>query len=181
MTATSLAQPGAAAPDFEATTWEGRPVRLSDQRGQPVWLAFFRYAACPLCNLRVHEMIQRQAQWESQGLRILAVFQSPAKRMARYVGRQKPPFPLIADPKEALYRLYGVGSSRMAMIKPGVAPKLASALAHGFMPGMTDGTVTRVPSDCLIDANGMIADRFDGLDIADHIPFERVEKFLNPQ
>ena len=93
---------GARAPDFTATDWQGSALRLDDVHGRR-WLAFFRYAACPLCNLRVHQMVKRHAEFAERGLSILAVFQSTAGSIARYVGQQRPPFPLLADPEERLY------------------------------------------------------------------------------
>jgi thioredoxin-dependent peroxiredoxin len=46
------------------------------------------------------------------------------------------------------------------------------------MPGAMDGTKARIPTELLIDEAGVIRDRFDGKDIGDHIPFERVEAFI---
>jgi peroxiredoxin len=131
-----------------------------------------------LCNLRVSQMIERRAEFERYGLAILGVFQSPPERLAKYVGKQEPPFPLLSDPEEKLYALYGLEASFAKYIAPAVLPKLAKAMAKGFMPGATDGSITRVPADFLIDENGMVADAFYGRDIADHIPFERVERFM---
>ncbi|MFZ5697124.1 MAG: redoxin domain-containing protein [Pseudomonadota bacterium] len=65
--------------------------------GQKVWLAFFRYAGCPLCNLRVHQMIQRHDAWERQGLKIVASFQAPVEEVAANVGEQNAPFPIVCD------------------------------------------------------------------------------------
>lgn len=36
-------KPGDRAPDFTLTTLEGKPVALSDYRGQPVLLVFLRH------------------------------------------------------------------------------------------------------------------------------------------
>jgi hypothetical protein len=47
-----------------------------------------------------------------------------------------------------------------------------------FFPGPTDGTKTRLPGDFLIDEQGVLRDVFYGRDIAEHLPFERVEAFL---
>jgi peroxiredoxin len=169
---------GAIAPSFEAQDWKERAHRLEDLRGHMVWLAFFRYASCPLCNLRVHQLIQRYDELTARDLRVLAVFQSPPASIARYVGEQEPPFPLLCDPEERLYGLYGLEHGLGAYVSPRNAPALTMATAKGFLPGKMEGTKTRIPADFLIDPEGVIQDVFYGSVIADHIPFERVERFL---
>ncbi len=169
---------GQEAPHFSLDTYNGSSFRLADRRGSKLWLSFFRYSACPLCNLRIQEMIDHFDVWKSKGLRIVAVFQSPVEKIGQYVGRQNPPFPLLADPAEAVYDLYGVNDSVTAMMRPALLLRLAKALTKGFLPGIPDGTLTRIPADFLIDETGHIGDMYYGRDIGDHIPFERVNRFL---
>ncbi|MEW6776718.1 MAG: peroxiredoxin-like family protein [Bdellovibrionota bacterium] len=166
---------GTKAPDLEATNWDGTRVKLSDYRDKKVWLAFFRYASCPLCNLRVHDMIQRQD--ELKGLSILAVFQSPPESIAEYVGKQEPPFPLLSDPEEKLYKLYGLESGLGAFVSPKNLVPGAKATRLGFLPGRMEGTKTRIPGDFLIGPDGVIQKAFYGEVISDHIPFEDAVKF----
>lgn len=168
---------GEAAPKFQADVWTGARLDLARYRGRRLWLAFFRYASCPLCNLRVHEMIQRYGEFQRLGLELVAVFQSPKESIARYVGKQQPPFPLLADPEEELYRLYRLESSLGGFVTPRNLPSLAKALKLGFLPGRMEATVTRVPADFLIDADGVIREAFYGERIGDHIPLETVLRF----
>lgn len=171
-------QVGMRAPSFDGVSWDGTSVRLADFAGRMLWLAFFRYASCPLCNLRVHDLILRYPDYASRGLAIVAIFQSPASSIAEYVGRQRPPFPLLADPSEALYQLYGLESGVAAFASPKNLGRMSRALAAGFAPGPMEGTRTRIPGDFLIDEGGVIRDLFYGEVIADHVPFERVDAFL---
>jgi peroxiredoxin len=172
-------RPGEPAPDFTATTWAGATLRLADLRGRPLWLAFFRYASCPLCNLRVADIIERWPDLASCDLQLVAVFQSTPESIGRYVGRQEPPFPIICDPEEQLYRLYGVEHSLKALLAPSNVPLGIKAAARGFLPGRMDGTKSRVPADFLIDREGVIVDAFYGDTIGEHIPFARVMDFLD--
>lgn len=170
---------GEEALDFTAETWKGETLELKSLSGSKVWLAFFRYAACPLCNLRVHEMMKKNERYEEAGLKIVAVFQSPPEKMAEYVGKLDPPFPLIADPQEKLYKLYGLGSSPVGFMNPGMLWKIAKAYKSGVLKiGAPDGTVDRIPGDFLIDENGVVRDIFNGSDISDHIPFDRINAFI---
>src|SRR5690349_5549183 len=89
-------QSGMPAPHFHAVDLFDNPVDLAAYQGKSLLLSFFRNAACALCNLRVHGMIERHADLRRAGLEMIAVFESPAASMRRYVGQQGAPFPLIA-------------------------------------------------------------------------------------
>jgi len=52
-------QAGQPAPDFLRPDIGGKTIRLGDYRGRYLLLSFYRYASCPFCNLRVHELLQR--------------------------------------------------------------------------------------------------------------------------
>lgn len=169
---------GQHAPDFSAQTWDGRTLHLAEtlQRGK-VWLAFFRYASCPLCNLRINDIIKRHDALHAQGVQVLAVFQSPPARVTEYVGKQAPPFPLLCDPTEALYGLYQLSTSLAGFLHPKGVVVAFQAARLGFLPGHMDGSKTRIPGDFLISPDGTLSDVFYGDTIADHIPFARVEAF----
>ena len=48
--------PGQPAVDFSVTDIFGNRISLADYRGKKLLLSFYRYAACPFCNYRVHEL-----------------------------------------------------------------------------------------------------------------------------
>lgn len=169
---------GTTAPDFTATVYLRDPLTLSQLRGKKVWIAFFRYAGCPLCNLRVHQMIQRYDAWQAQGLQIVAVFQAPVDEVEANVGKQNAPFPIVCDPDEKLYALYGLEASLAGFLSPKNIPLAAEALKEGFLPGTTHGTKTRLPADFLLDENGKVIETFYAGHIGDHIPLDRIDAFL---
>ncbi|MCK5250337.1 MAG: redoxin domain-containing protein, partial [Spirochaetaceae bacterium] len=49
---------GAAVTDFTLPDLDGRDFRLSSLAGRRYHLAFFRFASCPFCNLRVNALIR---------------------------------------------------------------------------------------------------------------------------
>ncbi len=163
--------------NIELQTWKGETLRLQSFKNKKVWLAFFRYAACPLCNLRVHEMIQQHSSLKRKGVEILAVFQSDAKTIARYVGKQNPPFPLIADPEEKLYERFGLKKGLWAFLHPANFLLLLKAIRLGFRGMSPEGTITRIPGDFLIAPGLKITREFHGKKIGDHIPWEEIEHF----
>ena len=88
---------GQAAPDFAAYDVDGRPVRLSDFRGQPVWLNFWG-SWCAPCR---SEMPAIQAAWQQlqpQGLVLLAVsLDEPASDAKEYAALNHTTFRVLSD------------------------------------------------------------------------------------
>lgn len=173
-------RPGDIAPDFSLPSIDGSTVTLSQLRGRPVWLGFYRYAACPLCNLRIHELVKRYGHLPGDALAVLGVFQSPVGKMHDYLDKHAAPFPLLSDPQERVYELYGLTTSALGFVKPSVLPKLATAAAQGYASLYLDpdGSMARLPGDYLIGRDGRVVDVFMASDISEHIPFERVDAFL---
>ncbi|MBU1307608.1 MAG: redoxin domain-containing protein [Alphaproteobacteria bacterium] len=173
---------GQLAPDLETVDLFGAPVSLTALRGRKVLLSFYRYASCPLCNLRVHNMIGRHAAWSAQGLDVLAVFQSSAADIGKHVGRQDAPFPIVPDGSMRHYKRYGVETSWLGFLKAGLRPDiLMKAFAQGYLPAMFNGPLNRVPADFLIDENGRLVRCYYGADVGDHLPFDDIDAFVARQ
>lgn len=90
---------GDPAPDIVAPTVAGQPVRLSDLRGQPVWLTFWG-SWCPPCRSEFPEM---QVAWEKalkpNGIMLLAIsLDEPAEDAAGFALRNDGTFPILTDP-----------------------------------------------------------------------------------
>ena len=172
-------KPGQSAKNFSSEDLAGNTVALNDYKGQRLMLSFYRYAACPLCNLRVHHLIQHYAALIEKNLQLVAVFQSPRESILKYAGKQKAPFPIIPDPQRRLYRLYGVESSWAGFIKGSMRLSLVtSALMKGFWPGKMEGIKSMVPADFLIGPDLTVQVAYYGKDIGDHLPVERINGWL---
>lgn len=168
------------AKDFTATTHRGETLSLEQFKGKKVWLAFFRYASCPLCNLHINSIIKRYDEVEKAGIVFLPVFQSSAEEVRKYAGGQSLPFSILCDPSQELYEMYEVNSSYKGFVSVSVLRKMANALVAGFLPGKMQGDISRLPSDLLISENGDIIWRYDGQDIGDHAELEFIlEKSIN--
>ena len=172
---------GDIAPQFSGFDHVGKPYKLEDYTGRWLMLSFYRYASCPLCNLRVHTLSKRSSEWQDKGLHMLAVFQSPAEKIQQYVGRQQLPFPLIVDPEQRLYALYKVRHSWAGFLKAAVTrlpEAIRSVLGNKFLPGSVEGGIHRIPADFIIDPQGRIVEVYYGNDIGDHLPLDRIEQRL---
>lgn len=170
-------QTGQLVPAFSGTSFKGEPIDLEAYRGRKVWVGFYRWASCPLCNLRMKELLAIHDRFAAQGIQHIAVFQSPPETIATYVGAQDPPFPLIADPDLVLYDRFGVRPSWRAMFYPRVIWRAIQATFAGLLSLKIDGPKAMVPADFLIDPEGLVYQAYYGEAISDHIPFEDVDAF----
>jgi thioredoxin-dependent peroxiredoxin len=172
-------QSGEPAKGFQVEDLFGKQIALNDFRGKKLMLSFYRYASCPLCNLRVHQLVQQYPAFHDMGLEMLAFFQSPAETIYRYVGKQDTPFPIVPDPRLDVYRLYGVEGSLVGFIKGGMkVGDMISAARKGFLPGKMDGVKTLVPADFLIGPDLVVEKAYYGKDIGDHLPIPEIEAWL---
>lgn len=168
------------APDFEGKVFGGDVIKLSSLRGKKVWLGFYRFSSCFFCNLRIAEEIE----WLNKNplrknLTKIAIFQSPEANIDIGVGKQKPPFPIIADPEMKLYKEYGVTHSLFAVLDFSISTmRRMKEGKKRFGPPSPDGPVTRQPADFLINEQGIIVDVFYAKKISQHIPLENIDAFI---
>jgi peroxiredoxin len=95
-----LPKVGEVAPDFETEDLFGNPVRLSQFRGQPVWLMFWG-SWCPPCRAEFPDIQAAYTQLEPRGLRMLGVSmrESPVDAAA-YAAANGATFLVLSDPDE---------------------------------------------------------------------------------
>ena len=166
---------------FTATTIDDETVSLAQFAGKPLLLMFFRYASCPMCNLRLHDFAREHQQLHERGLEVVALFHSPAASIRQHAGGRHYPFRLVADPKFEAYRLYGVETSRLRLLlssaRPGFYVDWIRSMRNGFWGGAA-WQMAKMPADFLIAPDGRIAVAHYGVDIGDHLPLAEVDAFL---
>ncbi|MBC7794477.1 MAG: redoxin domain-containing protein [Clostridia bacterium] len=170
---------GVAAPDFSSTDASGESFAVSNYRGSPMLLSFYRYAACPLCNLRLHDLTGRWPDLAKRGLVGAAVFQSPVDSIKVHLTGHGERLRLIPDQDETLYALYGLEKSLAAFLSPKNLPRLVTAHRAGFPQRAIEGSFTRLPADFLIDGDGIVRVAHYGQTLYDHIGFDVIDQFLN--
>jgi peroxiredoxin Q/BCP len=178
-------QSGDTAPSFHTIDHNGNSVSLETYRGHKVLLAFFRNSACALCNLRIHQFIERYPKWQHHGLEIIALFESPETYLHDFVGKQNAPFHLIADPKAVIYDLYSIEISEekvQATISASNTKTIiaeAEAEAAGFKLTHEEGSnFHRIPAEFLIDEKGFVHVTHYNSVITDNMPFEIIDRFV---
>ena len=99
---------GTEAPDFELPDQEGRSVKLSDFRGQPVVVYFYPKASTPGCTTQACGVRDHKPDYEQAGAIVLGISPDPVAKIAKFVEKYDLGFPLLADEDHAVAESYGV-------------------------------------------------------------------------
>jgi peroxiredoxin Q/BCP len=175
---------GQKAPQFDVLDMDGRRITLEDYRGVFLLLSFYRFAGCPICNIRMWQLAQKASEYRTHGLHLLACVDSRAERVDQELDRTQYPFPLIAGLGGGLFEKYGVESSVPRAVKglltrPGMLLQVRSKNFSSWVPHRdVDGRFGRLPADFLIDPGGRILLAFYGQDLGDFLPAAQVDLFL---
>lgn len=171
---------GDKAPGFEITDTDGNIIKLSNYKGQKVLIAFFRYAGCPVCNFRVHELIENYDSISSKGYGIIAIFESNTITLKEYLSETGVPFTVIGDPHLKLYKEYSVEKSFWKTLSSVFKKQTKEAMKKGnklfSKKYKRNGNLTRLPADFIVDENGILKAVHYGTNISDHLP---ITEFLN--
>lgn len=158
---------------------DGSLFNSDSLKGRPFMLSFFRFASCPFCNLRMHELVTQLDQLPAD-FTIIAIFDSPLDNLQRHADKHHAPFPILADVDNTYYKLYSIEHSLWGVLKGMFLrmPKLMyGMLAKGYIPLRIKGSMMTMPADFLIDRSGIIREAHYGKDEGDHLPFSRVRDF----
>lgn len=169
---------GDKAPHFKATDTSGDTIHLDQYRGQKIFGAFFRYAGCPVCNFRVHELIENYDIILSKGYKIIAIYESDNRTLKDYLSGTQVPFSIIGDPNLNLYKMYRVEKSIWKMMVYAFKKQPTSAMKKGnklfAKKHKRDGNLTRIPADFIVDENGILKVVHYGTNIGDHLPLSAI-------
>lgn len=100
-------QIGTQAPDFEALTHQGNPVRLSDiNKEGPVVLVFYRGGWCMYCNRQLQDLQVHLDDFKGLGASVVAISVDLRENAAKSVEEKQLGFTVISDPEADLLQLY---------------------------------------------------------------------------
>lgn len=101
---------GDKAPDFQLTTLEGETVKLSDYRGQGVFLNFWA-TYCPPCKKEMPFMQNQYDLLKEKGVTILAVdVGEPQSVVEKFAEKYGLTFPILLDSNQETMALYDVAA-----------------------------------------------------------------------
>lgn len=146
-------QNGIQAPDFEALTYQGSPVRLSDiNKEGPVVLVFYRGGWCMYCNRQLQDLQSHLDAFKSLSASIVAISVDLQENSAKSVEEKQLEFTVISDPGADLLELYNLvfqvpDDTVKKYEEYGIDLKAASG---------RDDHVIAIPAMYVIDQNGRI-------------------------
>lgn len=170
---------GDIAPKFTLPELKGKDFQLTHNGDRMTMIAFHRFAGCPFCNLRLHQLIQRHAAWKDR-LDVVVVFDSSLANLQAHATDHQPPFPVLADQQNIAYRAYGIEHSWFGVMKGAICrlPTMLQALSKGYRPKSMEGKMNTMPASFIVDQNGVIQLAYYGQDEGDYLPFEQIEACL---
>lgn len=175
-------QAGDRALPLRLTAINGEEFDTASLAGRPYMLSFFRFASCPFCNMRVHELVKRFDEFTND-FTVVAVFDSPLDNLQEHAADHHAPFPILADESGQYYERYSVQRSILGVIK-GMLTRLPTAIrgmCKGYVPTTIKGSMTTMPANFLIDRDGIVRVAHYGKDEGDHLPFDDLLAFCATQ
>jgi len=102
-------QAGMQAPDFTAVDHHGEEVTLSKfYKKKPVVLIFYRGGWCPYCNRHLHAFQEHAAEFQDEGVTLLAVSVDTPENAAQTVTKDELDFRVISNPDAEVLDLYNL-------------------------------------------------------------------------
>lgn len=164
--------------NIRLTALDGKLFDMDSLKGRPFMLSFFRFASCPFCNLRMHELVSRFNELGGQ-FTVVAIFDSPLDNLREHADRHHSPFPVLADEQGTYYAQYSIERSILGVLKGMFfrMPTMMRGMLKGYVPLKIKGSMTTMPADFLVDETGVIRRAYYGKDEGDHLPFDEIKQF----
>jgi peroxiredoxin len=175
---------GNKAPNFKAATVYGEIFDLQKalQGDEKIFLAFHRYASCPICNFSLRQFQQGYNELLDKGVRYVPIFHSGIESM-RESYPEAPPFEIIADPNMNLYKDYGLKPSITAFLHPKALADGLKAFNSIIQPGYVfrlapEKTLLTKPADFLIGNDGEILHARYGVSLGDSMTLKNLLELI---
>jgi thioredoxin-dependent peroxiredoxin len=103
-----MIEPGQQAPDFALPDQDGRAVKLSDLRGQPVVVYFYPKADTPGCTAQACGVRDHRGDYAEAGAIVLGISPDPVASVKKFHEKYDLDFSLLADEDHSVAEAYGV-------------------------------------------------------------------------
>jgi peroxiredoxin Q/BCP len=107
-----MIEPGDEAPDFNLPDQDGREVKLSDFRGQPVVVYFYPKADTPGCTTQACGVRDNRSAYAAKHAVVLGISPDPVKKIKKFHDKFALDFALLADEDHAVAESYGVWAEK---------------------------------------------------------------------
>lgn len=105
---------GRNAPDFTVVDAEGEPVRLSNLRGTPVLLKFYRGFWCPYCVAELEQLAGFSSRFDDLRVKLVAISSDTIDELRKFQSKHDWNILLLADPALAAHQRYKIARRTFA-------------------------------------------------------------------
>jgi thioredoxin-dependent peroxiredoxin len=99
---------GQKAPAFKGKDQNGKPVSLSDYKGEKIVLFFYPEDDTPTCTVQACNLRDNFGLLKQHGFTVLGVSPDEVKKHKKFEIKYELPFTLISDPEHSIIDKYGV-------------------------------------------------------------------------
>jgi thioredoxin-dependent peroxiredoxin len=103
-----MIEQGQQAPAFKLPDQDGRTVKLSDFRGQPLVVYFYPKADTSGCTVQACGVRDHRADYTAAGATVLGISPDPVAKVKKFHDKHELGFTLLADEDHAVAEAYGV-------------------------------------------------------------------------
>ena len=171
------------APTFELKDIFDRNINLKDYKGKKVFIAFFRHAGCPFCNIRVHFLKKNYEALKAKNLEMIFFFESKEKTLLNSIFHKEiSPIPLIADPEKIMYETYGIENSFAKSMMSHLTSFLQTSI-KAKMKGLPlhmmaeKESISTMPAEFLLDENQIIRKVHYSKGLNDRMSIQHISDF----
>lgn len=161
--------PGMTAPNFTYDTISKHSLDFHKTTGRKKSVIFFlRYAGCPICQMKIGDLLKNHKEFRAAGLQVYVVLQSTPASIKEGLAKLKVPFTIVCDPEEKVFALYSVAPGNLfGYLTPSVIMKAMKASRAGFKHGKKEGKEMQLPAVFIVNGDGKIAYAYYGKNIGD--------------
>ena len=99
---------GQKAPAFKGKDQNGKPVSLSDYKGEKIVLYFYPQDDTPTCTVQACNLRDNFGLLKKNGFTVLGISPDEVGKHKKFEAKYELPFTLIADPDHSIIDKYGV-------------------------------------------------------------------------
>jgi thioredoxin-dependent peroxiredoxin len=137
-------------------------------KGKKAVLFFLRYAGCPVCQLKIRDILRDYRDFKAAGLEVFVILQSVPSTVREALAGATVPFSIVCDGDGKLFELYGVSAGNIFQyLAPSVIVKAIKAARAGIKHGKKEGNEMQLPAVFIVNTAGTIDYAYYGMNIGD--------------
>jgi len=166
--------------DFFMRTIDNKVLEPRDFRGRKYWIAFYRYAGCPVCATHFAQVIEAKQYMEDSGITFIAVYDCQPQNVPTWIRKNlSDSIHVVADSTQMLHAKFGSEKSWKKLFSVGSVAARLKAATEGYVEQKLDGSMNLMPAHILVSEEGTVAHAHYSSHPGDHINWKTVRDFAS--